>query len=544
MQRIVVIATLVILASFFMILSSALAQETDEMQILYYRGIHPDDPQGRDGLRNPERGLRIETLIAEPPGQPAWGPADHLKGKVSTGYSDDWWLLDCARYEAHGLTLAQTYVYLDTFEDSPISEEKLQWLQGAFDNLRSHSLKALLRFAYERDMGGPNGATLERIKEHMAQLKPIIQKNIDVIWVMQAGFVGAWGEWHSSKYHLESDQKTLAQILAGVLDILPPERMTQVRVPKYKRLALEQEIFGGFEEVSAANAFDGSPTSRIGYNNDGFLANDTCGGTWTEGPLFSQPGNPEFDTMTRQSAWVPVDGELFWADQGGKVDGYKAAVRLRLHHYTSLSLAHSYSEREGKPYSIDDWMQTPMNPEQLKADKMPVSDGYFSDANGQPVVRTQFEYIRDHLGYRLELQTGRFPKQMCAGRDYPIWLELINRGFSTLHNPHKVHLVLVSASGNVTDLGDTNANPRNWQPYYPGDAEYKPLTHIITARMKLPEDLPAGIYQLGLWIPDGSDTLQNRAEYAIHLANGDVPWWKDAANKFGINVIGQVTIVK
>lgn len=62
--------------------------------------------------------------------------------------------------------------------------------------------------------------------------------------------------------------------------------------------------------------------------------------------------------MTVESPFVAIDGELFWSDQAGKVDGFVAAVRLRLHHYSSFSLAHSYSEREGgKPFSIDDWMK-------------------------------------------------------------------------------------------------------------------------------------------------------------------------------------------
>ena len=59
--------------------------------------------------------------------------------------------------------------------------------------------------------------------------------------------------------------------------------------------------------------------------------------------------------MTRESPFVPVDGELFWSDQefdgkaarGKGVDGFNAAVRMRLHHHSSFSLAHSYSEREG-----------------------------------------------------------------------------------------------------------------------------------------------------------------------------------------------------
>lgn len=34
---------------------------------------------------------------------------------------------------------------------------------------------------------------------------------------------------------------------------------------------------------------------------------------------------------------------------------------------------------------------------------MPVSDCYFNRKDGSSVERNAFDYIRDHLGYRLEL---------------------------------------------------------------------------------------------------------------------------------------------
>lgn len=512
------------------------------MKHVTYRGIRPTDPDGRLGLRNPERGWRIETLIAEPPGRPAWGPAAHLAGKVSSGYSDEWWLQDCARYEPHGLTLAQTYVYLNEYRDGPIPDDKLQWLQGAFDNLRAHGLKAVLRFAYERDMDRRNGATLERILAHIAQLKPIIQRNADVIFVMQAGFVGAWGEWHSSEHALESDHAALAKIVAAVLDALPADRMTQVRVPKYKRWVLDEAPFDGFAEVDAATAHTGVPTARIGFNNDGFLAGPQDGGTWPEAPLFGQPGNPEFDTMTRQSPYVAVDGELFWSDLGGKVDGLAAAVRLRLHHYSSFSLAHSFSEREGKPYSIDDWLQTPITLEQLAAEKMPISDGYFANAAGERVERTQFEYIRDHLGYRLELQTTQMPRLGKPGQPLPVTVTLINRGFSTLHNPRPVKLVLIGEDDRLWDLGATGADPRRWQPFDPADPEFRPLVHTIAASPRLPANLPPGRYRLGLWLPDAAATIAGDARYAVRVANGDVPWWTADSGSYGVNIVGWLDV--
>lgn len=192
-------------------------------------------------------------MIAEAP-RKTFGPAHHLSGKVAPLYQEDWWMLDAGRFVPFGLTLVQAYCYLTEFADRAISDEKLALLQASLDNLRHRGLKAVLRFAYERDMGLKEGPTVDWILRHMEQLEPLSRRHVDVIYVLQAGFIGAWGEWHSA--------------------------------------------------------------ARIGFHNDGFLAGPSDGGTWPEPPHFGGPGNPEFYSMTRESAFVPVDGALFWSDQG------------------------------------------------------------------------------------------------------------------------------------------------------------------------------------------------------------------------------------
>lgn len=514
-----------------------------ELQTVEYHGIRPTDPGGRNGIRNPERGLRIETLIAEDPGSSVWGLSSHLRGKLTPGYNEHWWIMDAERYAPYGLTLAQTYCYLDDFIGKSISAEKLERLQRSFDNLRKRGLKAVLRFAYEKDMNRKKGPKLEDILHHIEQLAPIVRKNMDVIYVMQAGFVGAWGEWHSSTHGLEGNHEALASIISKVLDILPPDHMTQVRVPKYKRWVLEQSVLGGHHQVIGDNiAHTGIPAARIGFNNDGFLANKTCGGTWPEPPHYSNPGNPEFDYMTDESPYVLIDGELFWADQGGKVDGLEAAIRLRLHHYSSFSLAHSYSEKEGKPFSIDDWMQTSITPEQVREAKLPLSDGYFEDANGYEVQRTQFEYITDHLGYRIEMQRAIFSKTANIGGEVTVAAELINRGFSTIHNPRPVYFVLINNDGEIFEFPVEDSDPRKWQPHKPGDKDCGPLTHKISAKISLPDNLRAGWYQLGVWMPDKYESIRMDPRYALRVANRDVSWWTDANCSYGVNILGLIQI--
>lgn len=507
-----------------------------------FRGIRPDDPNGRCGLRNPERGLRIETLIAEPEGATGvWGPAHHLAGRVAPAYSDDWWVLDAEAYAPFGLTLVQAYCYLDKFMAQPLSEEKQACLQRSLDTLRSKGLKALLRFAYEKDMNQTEGPVLETILGHMEQLAPFLERNKDVTYVLQAGFIGAWGEWHSSARKLEGDHENLAAVMARLLEILPPDRTTQVRVPKYKRWVLESPRINAYEILDSETAQSGRPAARIGFHNDGFLAGETCGGTWTEAPLFSNPGNPEFDYMTVESAFVPVDGELFWSDISGRVDGFKAAVRLRLHHYTSFSLAHSYSGREGAKYGMDVWMETPITEEETVAALLPVSDGYFRNADGNPVSRTQFEYIRDHLGYRIELQRVSFLNEVRPGEQMSVEVNFVNRGFAAPVNARPVEFVLISPQGDVHTFPVPDVDVRRWHPHQPGDAAFVPLNHTITGEMKSPE---AGWYTLGLWLPDAAESLRFRPEYAVRVANGDVPFWISDDGRYGINLLGALHVLE
>lgn len=514
------------------------AAEEPALRTVQYHGIRRDDPGGTVGLRNPERGWRTEAVFAEPDGSSFYRLAAHLRGRLPEAYSDATWLLDAQHYEPFGLTLAQMYCYLDRFQDGEISPEKLEAIQRGFDGLRAAGLKAVLRFAYEKSMEEKAGPTLDVILGHLDQLAPLIRKNADVIFVLQAGFVGAWGEWHSSANRLERSRSTLAAVMEKLLEILPADRMTQVRVPKYKKWVLE----GGGPVLDVSSAFGGTPAARIGFHNDGFLAGQTCGGTWLEKPFFSNPGNPEFDYMTIESAYLPVDGELFWSDIEGRVDGFRAAERMRLHHYSSFSIAHSYSGMEGALLGIDTWMTTSMDPARVAEAKLPVSDGYFEDAERRPVARTQFEYLRDHLGYRIELREASWPETTRAGAPLPVSVSLVNCGFSTLINPRPVFLALINAQDQVAWTHSLDANPRTWQPFAPGDPEYAPLTHTAKGGAVLPPDLAPGAYLVGLWMPDAAETLREDARYAVRAANRDVPWWAPGG-RFGVNILGSVTVL-
>lgn len=511
-----------------------------------FHGWRPTDPGGRAGLRNPERGLRIEAYVGLPDGGQvfsSWEKAAHLRGRLPPGYAPANWRLDVERFAEDGLTVGQFYVYLTDYVRRPLDDAMLGRIQAEFDGLRRAGVKALLRFAYETTNQAPtNGPTREQVLQHLDQLQPLIEKNRDVIYVLQAGFIGAWGEWHSAE-HIRTDADR-ATILRRLLTLAPADRFLQVRIAPYKTRLLPLVTGRPYEAVGAGSAYGASPEARVGYHNDGVLAGPSHGGSFGR----AVEGDPAFDLMTRESPWVPVDGELFWSDQGwngtettGNVlRGAAVAQYLRQHHFTTFSLAHSYSEREGNNHSMDRWRSEVVTRPELEAARLPVSDGWFEDAYGQPVPRVWFDYIRDHLGYRLEVRTAQWPREAGSGSPWSFDLTLINRGFAALVHARPAHLLFIPRRGSPVAL-PLAVDARAWQPHVPGDPTFAPISHRVEYRGVLPA-LPAGDYSVALWLPDAAPTLRLDPRYALRLANRDTTWWTDEAGRYGANILGLFTV--
>jgi hypothetical protein len=485
-----------------------------------FHGTYADELHG---IRNPERGLRLQVALDVE----AWSRA---KLPSITHELEE----QAKMYASDSITLAQTYFYLTETVGKPLAQKHFDAMQTFFDKLRELGLKAVLRFAYEVDFMGraPIGPTLEDIRVHTQQLKPFLEANKDVILVLQAGFIGAWGEWHSSVHGLENSDETKRQILTWICDMTPQDRMVQVRVPAFKSL-----LKG-----------DTARYNRLSFHDDFIVIKPHV---W-DGEM--SEGKPYYEQIVKESPWLIVEGELpwgFWSvnddpddKQGGwLIDGAQAARRLFLQHFTALSAIHNYKERNPTDkFSMLHWQETPITEEFLAKNKMPYSTTYFLKKDGSKAERSEFDYIRDHLGYRLELQQLTTNPKWKRGATGRVELSLINRGFSTLFNEHPVLFVLTDSAGKVCHSIATDANVNGWQPYHPEDANRTPLVHRISAPVDLPSTLPTGTYRLGLWIPDGSPKLMHNPLYAIRCANSDVSWLT-TADGHGVNLLTSITVL-
>ncbi len=507
-----------------------------------FRGLRPDDIHGRRGLRNPERGFRTEMYFSCIPGEIAGTCSCHSKRNKLDGreqkptfqnieipgiphlirgnrldaieFSHAQWQdeLDFLAYD--GVSVMQSYCFLMKYDDGrPLPPEKLQDIESFFLKLREAGAKALLRFAYELSpsLCGPTGKT---ILAHLEQLCPLLRKYADVIYVLQCGFIGKFGEWHNSFHFLQDDVEFHRELLDAVLEALPPTRKTMLRCPKYK-MALY-----GDAPVTEEIAFSGAPAGRIGHFNDGFMAGQWHGGTFR---LKEQQAEERY--LEQESRFVPMDGELFWRDLNGLAVPADALVNFARWHYDTFGMVHSHSLFEQDRYSMDLWKEIPVDPLFLKSNRLEYDPDYFTGASGKHVWRSYYEYIRDHLGYRLKLERAILPDEIRPGGEFAASVELTNYGFSAPANPRPIRLVLAGKERTVQL--EFPCDVRRW---YGGGMRQK-----LEVRITLPADLPAGEYRAGLWLPDAAETISARPEYAIRCANALD--FENGVNWFGAAIV-------
>ena len=114
---------------------------------------------------------------------------------------------DGADAYANGFRVLYAMVRLDAYKSTALPATLLDGLRTGFANARQSGVKIIPRFVYnypdgETEYRNATDASLTQVLAHIAQLKPVLQENTDVIAYLQAGFIGAWGEWHLSLIHI------------------------------------------------------------------------------------------------------------------------------------------------------------------------------------------------------------------------------------------------------------------------------------------------------------------------------------------------------
>lgn len=384
-----------------------------------------------------------------------------------------------AQFKA-GYRIVYAPVRLDEHVDANLPANVLDELAEGLAKARRAGLKVIPRFIYNYP-GGETGyqaaqdAPLERVLAHIAQLKPVLAANADVIAYLQAGFVGAWGEWHTSSNHLTLPAAR-TRIRDALLDLLPPDRFLQLRYPPYLMAWAPQ----------APRWRDGSTAARIGVHNDCFLASNTDVGTYSEDAATRRR---ERDYVAALSTVAP-----FGAETCNPADAVDPTPRADCADIL----------REGRKFGLT----------------------YLNDTYYRKLFHTRWQAqgclaeVKRNMGYRFELSTLRHSSTVAAGESGKLALTLRNSGWARAFNPRGVQILLRhGATGAVVRIALASIDPRTWLPG---------STSRVSAEFAVQRGTPAGAYEVLLALPDGAASLAGDARYSVRPANAD-----DAAGSQG-----------
>ena len=333
-------------------------------------------------ILNPERGFFTPYEL---PGYPGFSPV-----------------------RATGNTLVHLNIRLDDWRELDIPRDVLDGFDVNFADIRDAGLKSIIRFSYNE---GPYpdsepDASKGQILRHIGQLAPILQKNADVIAWLEAGFIGAWGEWHTSTNGLDNitDKREILTALVTAI----PDRYVQVRYP-----ANIIEMYP--EPLDAIQA-------RVAHHNDCFLSSDTDVGTYERDGVNTIERDQKY--LAELTRFTPMSGETC-APNPPRSECASAIKEMELLHFSAINEAY----HKGILRSWED-------------------GGCMSEINNR-------------LGYRFVLIGANFNERVRPGGTLNLRVDINNIGFASLVNRHAFYVVLDGKQRYAVPL---DMDVRQWEP--------------------------------------------------------------------------------
>jgi hypothetical protein len=416
------------------LLSSSLIAQTVSFKTFYYETID-------DIFPNPERGFSAYR-------------SSKLTESFVNGLRDE------------NVTVIQRIYKIPQYRSEPFSDDYLDLIEADFNTARQGGAKLVLRFSYTDQQSGED-ASLSVIMGHLDQLYPLFKKHFDVIAYVEAGFIGAWGEWYYSSNGLNNTADRRS-VLFKELSVLPIQRSVVVRTPSYKR-----NIFEYTEPLTPDSAFSGSFRARTGAHNDCFLASSTDYGTYSH--------------IETDKTYLNLDNR--YVPQGGETCNPSA-----------------YSGCDNALVDLERMRWSVLNKD------------YHPDVLTGWVTNGCMEEIKRRLGYRFSLLEATLQDSVKPGGELKSGFKIHNSGFASPYNPRNLEIILRNIQSKDRYFLILNEDPRMWMA---GD------TVEVSISAGIPQDIPPGNYEILLHFADPLPLIHDRPEYSIRLANADV--WEDSS---------------
>ena len=421
---------------------------------------------------NPERGFYVQTYYE----------SDSLE-KVCTLAS-----VKTAR-EKSQITLFLHSYYMQDYIESDIPSEYLDRLDQNMNTLREGGAKAILRFSYKHSNGTrakPWDATREWALKHIAQLEPYLKKHADVIYCVQAGFIGVWGEWYYTEnytFNPSSDEgyEPRWPVAERLMEAVTTDRQVCFRQPQFKIRYLRSHGMTP-TPLTEAEAYQPTIKARWAGHNDCFVSSDNDVGTYHS--------DEEREFWAQDTKYTLMGGET--CKECAYSNGANAVKEMEKYHWSYLC------------------------------------NSYHPDVLGSWAVDGHLQEIKRRLGYRFVLDKAFLTQEPKAGEKFEAQLTLHNVGFAAPANKRGLELIFVSVDNPEEKyVYEQTEDPRFWMA---GEKHQCTLGCTLDAAMQ-------GEYKLYLNLPDPYPSIHDDPRFSIRLANKDM--WEEET---GYNYLTTITV--
>ena len=373
-------------------------------------------------------------------------------------------------------------------QKTEINQTKIKDINKYFSIIREHGYKIIFRVVYDSEGTKNPEPEFDMLLKQIEQLKDIYVSNKDIIFVVEAGFLGTNGEWINGKYDKYMTEKN--KIIEKLLKIVPEEIQISFRKPTYITDYLSSK-----NTVTESNAFSTDIISRFGLYNSGYLESETDSDTYNK------------LERTESINWQGLQTK--YTIFGGEAKNWKSNYNDLENAIKDMFTRHcTYLNKNADENVIEKW----------KGTLYTGTEEIYNRKSG-------YVYIQNHLGYRLLLTNVEF-NGTEAGKNAEVSINLENIGFGNILKEKTITLIYKNTSN--TYKIETNIDIRK---------QLKDGNYVLQINEKLPDDMKDGEYNVYLSIGEPYESLKDNSNYYIKLVNKNV--WNEETKG---NYLGKVTI--
>ncbi|MBV9654491.1 MAG: DUF4874 domain-containing protein [Acetobacteraceae bacterium] len=371
-------------------------------------------------------------------------------------------------------------------------------LAQGLQNARDAGLKVILRFTYNWpcstssdqpeasaasttcDRSGPDrDAPIDVILDHMRALAPVIQANSDIVYALQAGFIGQWGEWHDSTSG-NDDKHVHNKFLDEFTRLFRPSVQLEVRRP-YAILDYSRYVFGDTEDAHVV-------ALGLGMHDDYFGSNVDDSQTFLPEASTDPDPTPYSTCILRHAAALVAQAYTMTGETSHTYD-FSDRIPCNRHYapkpksylefaadYSLSTLQIRFAEEVWK-----DWIETGL-----------------------------YDTILASIGPHISLLSASFTSS--GPETIRLTLNLQNTGWASIANSRPLWLYVDHAGSPVY----AQPLPVDLKSIKPGS----PSTIAFDVPMR--DRLTSGTYGVYLFAPDPSPRLAGDARYALLLEDEDI----------------------